>query len=44
MVGYDVTYRYDGKEGVVRTSVKPGATLPMKNGQVVATPATQGDS
>ena len=36
-VGYDVTYRLDGKEGVVRTSFKPGATLPVKNGQVVTT-------
>ena len=44
VVGYDVTYRYDGKDGVVRTSVKPGATLPMKNGQVVAMPATQANS
>jgi len=32
LVGYDVTYRYDGKDGVVRMSVKPGAMLPMKNG------------
>ena len=36
--GYDVTYRYDGREGVVRTSFKPGATLPVENGQVVSTP------
>ena len=42
-VGYDATYRYDGEDGVVRTSVKPGATLPMKNGQVVTTPATHGN-
>ena len=38
VVGYDVTYRLEGKEGVVRTSFKPGATLPVKNGQVVVTP------
>jgi uncharacterized protein YcfJ len=38
IVGYDVTYRLAGKEGVVRTSFKPGATLPVKNGEVVATP------
>ena len=37
IVGYDVTYRLDGKEGVVRTSFRPGATLPVKNGQVVVT-------
>lgn len=37
VVGYDVTYRLDGKEGVVRTSFKPGSTLPVKDGQVVTT-------
>jgi uncharacterized protein YcfJ len=35
IIGYDVTYRLSGKEGVVRTSFRPGATLPVKNGQVV---------
>ncbi len=38
LVGYNVTYRYDGKEGAVRTSFKPGATLPVKDGQVQTTP------
>ena len=38
VVGYDVTYRLEGKEGIVRTSFKPGATMPVKNGQVVVTP------
>ncbi len=37
LVGYDVTYRLSGLEGVVRTSYKPGATLPVKNGAVVVT-------
>lgn len=37
IVGYDVTYRLAGREGVVRTSFRPGATLPVKNGQVVVT-------
>jgi uncharacterized protein YcfJ len=37
VVGYDVKYRFEGKEGVVRTSFKPGPTLPVKNGQVVVT-------
>jgi uncharacterized protein YcfJ len=37
VVGYDVTYRLAGKEGVVRTAFKPGATLPVRNGQVVVT-------
>jgi uncharacterized protein YcfJ len=37
LVGYDVTYRLEGREGVIRTSFKPGATLPVQNGQVVVT-------
>lgn len=37
-VGYDVTYRLDGKEGVVRMSSRPGATLPVKDGRVVTAP------
>lgn len=43
VVGYDVTYRLKGKEDVVRTAYRPGATLPVENGQVVVTPpaATQ---
>ena len=44
LVGYDVTYRLADKEGVVRTSFKPGATLPVKNGQVVTTPETTSKS
>jgi uncharacterized protein YcfJ len=35
LVGYDVTYRLDGKVSVVRTSFKPGATIPVKDGQLV---------
>jgi len=42
LVGYDVTYRLEGKEGVLRTSIKPGPTLPVKDGQVVATPPAAG--
>jgi len=38
LVGYNVSYRLDGKDGTVRTRFKPGATLPVKNGQVVTTP------
>ncbi len=38
LVGYDVTYRLDGKQDVVRTSFKPGATLPVKDGKVVTSP------
>ncbi len=36
--GYDVTYRFDGQEATARTSFKPGATLPVKDGQVDLTP------
>ena len=35
LVGYDVTYRLGDKEGTLRTSFKPGTTLPVKDGQVV---------
>jgi uncharacterized protein YcfJ len=41
LVGYDVTYRLDGRDGTVRTSFKPGATLPVKDGKVVTTPPAQ---
>jgi uncharacterized protein YcfJ len=44
VVGYDVTYRLDGKDGVVRTSFKPGPKLPVKDGQVVTTPAADNKS
>ena len=37
VVGYDVTYRLKGKEEMVRTAFRPGATLPVENGQVVVT-------
>jgi len=39
LVGYSVTYRLDGKDGVARTSFKPSPTLPVKDGQVVTTPS-----
>lgn len=38
VVAYLVTYRLNGKEGVVRTSFRPGSTLPVKDGQVVTSP------
>jgi uncharacterized protein YcfJ len=38
LVGYDVTYRLKEREGVVRTSYRPGNTLPVENGKVVVTP------
>ena len=37
LVGYDVTYRLDGKEQVVRMARRPGATLPVRDGKVVTT-------
>jgi uncharacterized protein YcfJ len=42
LVGYDVRYRLDGKDGSVRMSFKPGATLPVKDGRVVTTPPPAG--
>ena len=44
LVGYNVTYRLEGKEGVARMSFKPGPTLPVKDGQVVTTPPAGGKS
>lgn len=44
VVGYSVTYRLDGKDGVVRTSFKPGPTLPVKDGRVVTTPPIEANS
>lgn len=38
VVGYNVTYRLDGKEGVTRMAFKPGPKLPVKDGQVITTP------
>ena len=38
LIGYDVTYRLEDKEGVVRTSFMPGDTLPVEKGKVVVTP------
>ena len=39
VVGYDVTYRLAGKEAVVRLPYKPGATVWVKDGEVVSTPS-----
>jgi len=35
VVGYDVTYRLDGKQSVVRTSFDPGKQIPVKDGKLV---------
>jgi len=37
-LGYDVTYRLNGKEDVVRMAFKPGPQIPVKDGQLVLTP------
>jgi uncharacterized protein YcfJ len=43
-VGYDVTYRYDGREHTLRMDSKPGDRLPVIDGQVVTqTAAVAGD-
>jgi uncharacterized protein YcfJ len=41
VIGYDVTYRLDDKEAVVRMDQAPGSRIPVKDGQPVldATPA-----
>jgi len=44
VVGYTVTYRLDGKEGVTRMSFKPGPRLPVKDGHVVTTPTSDNKS
>jgi uncharacterized protein YcfJ len=41
-IGYDVTYRLDGKDGVVRMAFNPGAKIPVKDGKLVTdAPAAQ---
>ncbi len=45
VVGYDVTYRFDGLEKTVRMDEKPGERLPVIDGQVVTqTASVAGDS
>jgi uncharacterized protein YcfJ len=34
-IGYDVTYRLAGQEGVVRMEKQPGPTIPVKDGKLV---------
>ena len=44
VVGYDVTYRYNGAEQTIRMDEKPGDKLPVINGEVVTqTAATAAD-
>ena len=44
LVGYDVTYQLKGQQHQVRTSFKPGATLPVKDGVVVLAPPAKNAS
>jgi uncharacterized protein YcfJ len=38
LLGYDVTYRLDGKEGTVRMAYNPGKQIPVKDGQLMLNP------
>ncbi len=38
LLGYDVTYRLEGKEGTVRMSFNPGKQIPVRDGQLVLGP------
>ena len=38
LVGHNVAYRLDDRDGVVQTSFKPGQKLPVTSGQVATTP------
>ncbi|KRG68836.1 glycine zipper 2TM domain-containing protein [Pseudoxanthomonas dokdonensis] len=40
VVGYDVTYRFDGQENTVRLDEKPGDRLPVIDGKVVTQTAS----
>ena len=40
VTGYDVTYRYNGQEQTIRMDEKPGAKLPVVNGEVVTQTAS----
>lgn len=35
LVGYDVTYRYEGKQDTVRMSYNPGKQIPVRDGKLV---------
>lgn len=37
-LGYDVTYRLDGKQDVVRMAYNPGERIPVKDGKLVLDP------
>ncbi|HSX87341.1 MAG TPA: hypothetical protein VLG17_05015, partial [Pseudomonas sp.] len=37
VIGYDVKYQLDGKEGRVRMDSDPGSRIPVEDGQLVLT-------
>jgi uncharacterized protein YcfJ len=37
ITGYDVTYRLDGRQGVVRMDHDPGSRIPVRDGELVTT-------
>jgi uncharacterized protein YcfJ len=37
ITGYDVTYRLEGRQGVVRMDYDPGSRIPVKDGELVTT-------
>lgn len=41
LVGYDVKYQLDGKEGQVRMASDPGSRIPVKDGQLVLSASDQ---
>ncbi len=41
-LGYDVTYRLDGKEDTVRMAFNPGKQIAVRNGQLVLSPPEAG--
>ena len=43
LVGYDVTYRLEDKEGTVRMAFNPGKQIPVRDGQLVLSPAEPGN-
>ncbi|MBK9115006.1 MAG: glycine zipper 2TM domain-containing protein [Betaproteobacteria bacterium] len=42
LLGYDVAYKLDGKDGTVRLAFDPGRQIPVKDGQLVPTPPAAG--
>ena len=41
LLGYDVAYRLDGKDGTVRLAYDPGKQIPVKDGQLVLAPPAE---